>query len=120
MAPTLVPGDRLLVERLTFRLRAPRRGDLVLAADPRAPGRELVKRVAHVDGDAVTLRGDNRSASTDSLAFGDVPRGSIAWRVARRVARERAARPRAPWAPASRPTEVPSAGASPTAKRTHG
>jgi len=87
MAPTLVPGDRLLVERLSYRLRAPRVGDVVLAADPRTPRRELVKRVALINGEAVTLIGDNRSASTDSLAFGEVSRGAIAWRVVVRYAR---------------------------------
>lgn len=89
MVPAIMPGDRLLVERLTFRVRLPRQGDLVVTADPRSPGRELLKRVAVVQGDQVTLLGDNPAASTDSLDFGDVPRGRIAWRVAARIGRAR-------------------------------
>jgi hypothetical protein len=59
---------------------------VVLAADPREPGRELVKRVATVDDVALTavLRGDAPDASTDSRTFGAVPLTEIRWRVALR------------------------------------
>lgn len=86
MVPTLLPGDRLLVEAITLRRRPPRAGEVVLALDPRAPQRELVKRVAEHDPvtDLVELRGDAPEASSDSRAFGAVPRGQIRWRVAAR------------------------------------
>ncbi len=48
MAPTLRPGDRLLVDRRAYRDEAPRVGDVVVLADPEQPGRWLVKRVAAV------------------------------------------------------------------------
>jgi len=84
MAPALRPGDRLVIEAFTLRRRAPRVGEIVLAADPRSPERELVKRVAGHDPvtDLVELRGDAPDASTDSRTFGAVPRGMIRWRVA--------------------------------------
>ena len=83
MAPTLLPGDRLLVESSTFAKRSPRAGELVLAPDPRDRTRELVKRVAAADPEAGTLelRGDAPGASTDSRAFGAVPSDSVQWRV---------------------------------------
>jgi nickel-type superoxide dismutase maturation protease len=81
MAPTLLPGDRLLVARLD---RAPRRGEIVLAADPRDPERELVKRVAAVEVGAVRLRGDNPQFSTDARVFGAVPISTVRWRVVAR------------------------------------
>lgn len=86
MAPCLHPGDRLIVEARSYARRAPRAGEVVLAADPRDPGRELVKRVAAVDSGAGTadLRGDAPDASTDSRAFGAVPLASIRWRAAYR------------------------------------
>jgi nickel-type superoxide dismutase maturation protease len=86
MAPALLPGDRLLVESVTLRWRPPRVGQIVLAPDPRAPQRELVKRVAEHDPvtDLVELRGDAPESSTDSRAFGAVPRAMIRWRVAAR------------------------------------
>ena len=82
MAPTLLPGDRLLVESLTYRRRAPRAGEVVLAVDPRAQEeRELIKRV-HAAGPALDLRGDAPGQSTDSRTFGAVPAGEVRWRAA--------------------------------------
>lgn len=76
MAPTLLPGDRLLVGRLPARP-----GDVVLAADPRDPERELIKRVASVGPRGIELRGDNPAFSTDARVFGAVPLESARWRA---------------------------------------
>lgn len=83
MRPSLQPGDLVLVEAWTLRRRPPRTGDVVLAGDPRAPLRELVKRVAAVDLHHGTLRlaGDDPAHSTDSRTFGELPLGSVRWRV---------------------------------------
>lgn len=83
MAPTLIPGEWLLVERRTYTQRRPRVGEIVLAADPREPSRELIKRVAAVDADSETLvlRGDDAAASTDSRTFGELPAATVRWRV---------------------------------------
>ncbi|HEX6655794.1 MAG TPA: nickel-type superoxide dismutase maturation protease [Candidatus Limnocylindria bacterium] len=80
MAPSLLPGDRLLVESLTYRRRAPRTGEVVLALDPRAPERELIKRV-HATGPELDLRGDALDQSTDSRTFGEVPTAAVRWRA---------------------------------------
>jgi signal peptidase I len=68
MAPTLLPGDVLLVSRLAYavrlpftdvllaRLESPRRGDVVVLRDPTASGRRLVKRVVGLPGETVELR----------------------------------------------------------------
>lgn len=84
MAPALLPGDRLLVESRSYLGRAPRPGEIVLAADPRQGDRELIKRVATVDEEAAAadLRGDAPDESTDSRAFGAVPLAAIRWRAA--------------------------------------
>lgn len=78
MLPTLRPDDRLLVVRS---VRRPRVGEVVLALDPRDAGRELVKRVAAIAPDGVTLHGDNPALSTDGRTFGSLPMGAIRWRV---------------------------------------
>lgn len=80
MTPALQPGDRLLVESRSYRHRAPRPGEIVLAADPRSPRREIVKRVAALQNDRVALRGD-ASMSTDSRIFGPLPVAAIRWRA---------------------------------------
>lgn len=83
MAPALLPGDRLLVESRSYLSRQPRQGEVVLAADPREPQRELIKRVAAVDVRAATveLRGDAPGSSTDSREFGAMPLSAIRWRA---------------------------------------
>jgi nickel-type superoxide dismutase maturation protease len=82
MSPTLWPGDRLLVATWL----GPRVGDVVLARDPEAPTRLLVKRVAAARGGAYDLRGDSTADSRDSRAFGPLPRrlivGRVVWRYA--------------------------------------
>jgi signal peptidase I len=72
MAPTLLPGDRLLVARAR-----PRAGDVVLAPDPRMDTRELIKRVATVTPESVVLRGDNSVASTNATVAAD----RVRWRA---------------------------------------
>jgi signal peptidase I len=57
MLPGLRPGDRLLVDQLSYRWSAPARGDLVVFRFPR-PGshQDLVKRVIGLPGDTVSIR----------------------------------------------------------------
>lgn len=83
MAPSLLPGDRLVVVRGL----PVRPGDVVAATDPREPTRPIVKRAVHVDADgSVWLRGDNPASSTDSAVFGAVAAGNVwgraVWRYA--------------------------------------
>jgi signal peptidase I len=56
MAPTLQPGQRLVIEKLSYRFQLPQRGDVVVL---KVPGREttpLVKRVIGTAGDIVAIR----------------------------------------------------------------
>jgi signal peptidase I len=73
MAPALIPGDRVLFDRLASRLEEPRVGDIVLARHASRPGVRFIKRVADRDGLAaneVWLLGDNAGESTDSRTLG--------------------------------------------------
>jgi len=81
MAPGLLPGDRLLVESISYARRRPAAGEVVLARDPRSPARELIKRVADVQGSRLQLRGDAPEASTDSREFGAVAVDGVRWRA---------------------------------------
>ncbi len=85
MAPTLEPGDRLLVVRLP-RWWPVRPGDVVAFADPREPDRLLVKRVGAADERCVTVTGDNIEESTDSRSFGPVDRAEVWGRALYRYA----------------------------------
>jgi len=78
MAPTLLPGDLLLVVRAA---RSPRVGDVVLAHDPRDARRELIKRVEAIGARGVRLAGDNAAGSTDARSFGPIAAEAVRWRV---------------------------------------
>ncbi|AKX93731.1 signal peptidase I [Neomoorella thermoacetica] len=56
MEPTLYPGDRIIVNRLAYRLGDPQRGDVVVFHYPLDPSRDYIKRVVAVGGDTVEAR----------------------------------------------------------------
>jgi signal peptidase I len=108
MVPTLLPGDRVLVDRMLYAsdlppslvrllpVRAPIRGDVVLARSPDDGRSKLIKRCVALSGDrigpglvppgAVWLEGDHAADSRDSRAFGAVDRQALAGRVVRVLA----------------------------------
>ena len=83
MEPALREGDWVLVVPPR---RTPRAGDIVLVRDPRERTRLLLKRVADVTAEGVVVAGDRREHSTDSRAFGPVPRSLVLGRAAFRYA----------------------------------
>ena len=56
MAPTLANHDRLVVDRLTYRIGNPTPGDIVMFHVPVAPNRLFVKRIIAEEGDVVLIR----------------------------------------------------------------
>lgn len=56
MEPTLLTGDRVLVNRFEYRFREPERGDIVVFNPPISPGEDYIKRVVALAGDTVEVR----------------------------------------------------------------
>ncbi|MDR7417842.1 MAG: signal peptidase I [Armatimonadota bacterium] len=56
MEPTLLPRDRVLVNKLLYRWRGPQRGDIIVLRYPRDPGRNYIKRIVAMPGDRVQIR----------------------------------------------------------------
>ncbi len=55
MAPTLSDQDRLIVNKLAYRIGEPRRGDIVMLYYPLDPEKSFVKRVIAEEGDSVRI-----------------------------------------------------------------
>ena len=81
MRPALEDGDRLLVVRLPIRV-----GDVVALRHPTTTDLVVVKRVVAIEGDTVTVLGDNAEHSSDSRSFGPVPRRAVLGRAVYRYA----------------------------------
>ena len=75
MSPTLLPGDRFLVNKLVQR-KPPQRGDLVVFLCPENRDLRYVKRVVGLPGDTVAVRGNDvyvngRKLERESIAAAD-------------------------------------------------
>lgn len=55
MLPTLHNGERLMVDKLTYRFREPQRGDIVVFRYPLDPREHYIKRIVGVPGDVVQV-----------------------------------------------------------------
>lgn len=56
MYPTLHNGERLLVDEISYRFHAPRRGDIVVFRYPANPSERFIKRVIGLPGDTVVVQ----------------------------------------------------------------
>ena len=94
MSTALLPGQRVIFDRLAFTRDRPRVGDVALLQHPGRPALRIVKRITALPGDIAGGRllergeywveGDNFGASTDSRDFGPVRRRHLlarAWLV---------------------------------------
>lgn len=103
MAPALLAGDRVVVDRLLYAeglpraaaaalpVREPRPGDVVWLRSPEEPRTALVKRCIAVAGQpfagaelapgTLAVVGDRRADSRDSRQFGPVARATLGGRV---------------------------------------
>lgn len=57
MEPNLHTNQRIVVEKLTYRLHAPQRGDVVVLKLPQESGELLIKRVIALPGETVAIHG---------------------------------------------------------------
>lgn len=95
MRPTFENGDYLIVDELSYHLRAPERDEVIVFRYPRDPSKFFIKRVIGLPGETmkmnnktITLKGDeyfvegdNRSASSDSRRWGPVDEKLIVGRA---------------------------------------
>ena len=86
MQPTLEPGDRVLVRRLS--LNQPLRlGSVVVTWHPQRSKLRLIKRLNKLDQNGLWLLGDNPADSTDSRQLGPVATNLLIGEVVGRLPR---------------------------------
>lgn len=77
MEPTIKDGALILVWQW---IRRPKKGEIILFKNK---DKYFVKRVSKVEGDRLTLLGDNPSDSLDSREMGTINIGSIVGKIIR-------------------------------------
>lgn len=55
MVPTLHSGDYLITEKISYRFRAPKIGDIVVLKNPRDESQDFIKRIIAVPGDTIQI-----------------------------------------------------------------
>jgi signal peptidase I len=87
MEPTIVVGDRIVVNKLAYDVRLPlvgtrlltvgdpARGEIVICRSP-ADGTRLVKRVVAVPGDVIEMRQSRLLINGEPVAYRDAPPGA--------------------------------------------
>jgi len=88
MVPTLEVDDRVLVNKLSYRLHDVHRGDVVVfERPPNDPGgiRDLIKRVVAIGGDTIETRGDTLFVNDKAVNEPYVKTSSIGGAVTRRT-----------------------------------
>jgi signal peptidase I len=76
-APTLFPGDRVLVNKTTYQRRFVRRGDEVVFRVPSQPGLTWAKRVIALPGDTVEVKDNEVFVNGRPLPREPAPRASL-------------------------------------------
>jgi signal peptidase I len=70
MEPNLHNSERLIIEKITYRFRAPQRGDIVVLRPPQRSTVPLIKRVIGLPGDTVEIRDNRVYVNGESLEEG--------------------------------------------------
>ena len=77
MSPTILPGDRVIVNRMEYDLRAPRRGDVVAFRNPTNRSEVYLKRVIGLPGDVVRVDGNRVTLNGTPLSLTPVSPASL-------------------------------------------
>lgn len=95
MQPTFENGDYLIVDELTYRLREPKKGEVVVFRFPLEPSKFFIKRIIGIPGEKVDINGkevtlnndeyfvmgDNRAKSFDSRRWGALKKDLLVGRA---------------------------------------
>lgn len=57
MIPTLLVGDKIFVDKISYRFEPPKRGDIVVFKYPLDPKKDFVKRLVGLPGERIEIRG---------------------------------------------------------------
>jgi len=85
MEPGLFQNQRLVIEKISYHLHGPRRGDVIVLHDPSGGSELLIKRVVGLPGERVTVKNGHVLVDgqelNESYVVDQETRGSRSWVV---------------------------------------
>lgn len=75
MEPTLMIGDRIIVSKVTYHLREPQPGDIMVFKFPLDPSRNFVKRLIAVGGDTIEIKDSVLYINNEPVQEDYLPKG---------------------------------------------
>lgn len=75
MVPTYQNGDYLITEKVNYRFREPRHGEVVVVKNPRDESQDFIKRIIAVPGDTLQISGGFVYLNGKRLEEGYLPQG---------------------------------------------
>jgi signal peptidase I len=72
MRPTLIEGDRILVNKFIYKFKQPERGDVIVFVSPEDKKKDFIKRLVGLSGEEIqisngTLLADGKAVDSDSV-----------------------------------------------------
>ncbi len=75
--PNIIPGDRLLANKLVYKTANPQRGDLVVFLNPENRRINFIKRVIAIAGDTVEIKDGRLYINDEKLPFKALPQSTL-------------------------------------------
>ncbi len=72
MKPTLMPGDRILVNKLVYRLHPPERGDIVVFESTIEPRKDFIKRLVGKGNEDLDIVNGNIEINSEIITSPDI------------------------------------------------
>lgn len=77
MVPTLHTGDYLITEKLSYRFRNPKSGEIVVLKNPRNESEDFIKRIIAVPGDTIKILNNTVYLNDQPLQEGYLPPSTL-------------------------------------------
>ncbi|MHB1127913.1 MAG: signal peptidase I [Bacillota bacterium] len=75
MEPTLMIGDRIIVNKFVYRFNEPQRGDIIVFKFPLDPRRDFIKRVIGLSGETVEISANQLLINNEIVPEPYLPQG---------------------------------------------
>ncbi|MBI2315283.1 signal peptidase I [Candidatus Daviesbacteria bacterium] len=76
MVPTFHNGDYLITEKVSYRLREPKAGEIIVLKNPRDESQDFIKRIIAVPGDTIQISNSGVYVNSQLLKEGYLPAGT--------------------------------------------